>query len=343
MKSEIVNASITSIDCNPFRNTSKYPYVPAKIDALKRSIEAVGVWEGVIVRKKGNRYQLAFGHHRVEAARQIGKTKIPVIVRDLDDEQMLQFMGRENGEDYNADFLVMLETWDAAQKFSAGNPADGHHPLDIARLLGWTAPTVDRGVHREKMNDVASACNAAYLLISAGHLTSSDLRGLTVDAARRIVERAHASIKQVDVVSKAQQLSPRDTNRAKGHVAAAAKAVASRAREGTVALKDLRAEVDMVTFRRANASKTKASPLFAVFADALISQINKMLMNDSAAEKLAQIVDAIPHITMAEDTKALRKIDFALAEHEHETAQWRKKLARKGGKVVPFLQLVKEG
>ena len=29
---------------------------------------------------------------------------------------MLQFMGRENGEDYNADFLVMLETWEAATR-----------------------------------------------------------------------------------------------------------------------------------------------------------------------------------------------------------------------------------
>ena len=37
-----------------------------------------------------------------------------MVVRDLDDKQMLQFMGRENGEDYNADFLVMLEIWEAA-------------------------------------------------------------------------------------------------------------------------------------------------------------------------------------------------------------------------------------
>jgi hypothetical protein len=30
---------------------------------------------------------------------------------------MLQFMGRENGEDYNAEFLVMLNTWEAAARF----------------------------------------------------------------------------------------------------------------------------------------------------------------------------------------------------------------------------------
>lgn len=46
-------------------------------------------------------------------------------------------MGRENLEDYNAEFLAMLEVWEAAKKYlhhSAGNS----EPLDIAMLLGWT-------------------------------------------------------------------------------------------------------------------------------------------------------------------------------------------------------------
>jgi hypothetical protein len=29
---------------------------------------------------------------------------------------MLQFMGRENLDDYNADFLVMLQTWEGRRK-----------------------------------------------------------------------------------------------------------------------------------------------------------------------------------------------------------------------------------
>ena len=46
---------------------------------------------------------------------------------------MLQFMGRENMEDYNADFLCMLETWEAAVKF-AHRSAQNSKPIDIARL-----------------------------------------------------------------------------------------------------------------------------------------------------------------------------------------------------------------
>jgi hypothetical protein len=42
--------------------------------------------------------------HRAEAARQLGLEENPLVARKLTDEQMLQFMGRENMEDYNADF-----------------------------------------------------------------------------------------------------------------------------------------------------------------------------------------------------------------------------------------------
>jgi hypothetical protein len=52
-------------------------------------------------------------------------------------------MGRENGEDYGAEFLVMLNTWEAALQFiSAEFPADRPgkpQAIEIARLLGWTA------------------------------------------------------------------------------------------------------------------------------------------------------------------------------------------------------------
>jgi len=55
----------------------------------------------------------------------------PIIERKLTDEQMLQFMGRENGEDYKSDFNIMLNTWDGAIKFSGTGKSD----VEIARLL----------------------------------------------------------------------------------------------------------------------------------------------------------------------------------------------------------------
>jgi hypothetical protein len=60
---------------------------------------------------------------------------LPVIVRELSDEDMLKFMGRENGEDYSTEFLVMLNTWEGAVKF-AHDHAQKLQPLAIARTLG---------------------------------------------------------------------------------------------------------------------------------------------------------------------------------------------------------------
>ena len=131
--SQIKQISIQSIDCNPFRKIGNYPYVERKLDALARSIKDVGMWEGVIARSDGNRVQIAFGHHRIEAARRMGLASVPIIMRDLDDESMLKFMGRENGEDYNSDFLCLLETWEAAASYLATIFAQINQPPDINR------------------------------------------------------------------------------------------------------------------------------------------------------------------------------------------------------------------
>jgi hypothetical protein len=48
-------------------------------------------------------------------------------------------MGRENMEDYNADFLCMLETWEAGVGFGSARAEQARKPIDIAKLLGWTS------------------------------------------------------------------------------------------------------------------------------------------------------------------------------------------------------------
>ena len=47
-------------------------------------------------------------------------------------------MGRENMADYNADFLTMLETWDAAVQHLESVSVKNPQAIVIASLLGWT-------------------------------------------------------------------------------------------------------------------------------------------------------------------------------------------------------------
>lgn len=44
-------------------------------------------------------------------------------------------LGRENMADYNADFLTMLETWDAAFAFWPSRDATSTQPIEIADFL----------------------------------------------------------------------------------------------------------------------------------------------------------------------------------------------------------------
>ena len=138
--------------------------------------------------------RIAFGHHRCEAARQeLGeKAAIDVVVRPLNDEQMLKFMGRENGEDYNADFLILLETYEAAERFLARESVKSRQTVDIARFLGWTRHHPQRNI--DMANDAASACASASELLQGGYFKRTELAGLTVYDARQILDRSVSSL-----------------------------------------------------------------------------------------------------------------------------------------------------
>jgi len=85
---------------NPFRDLARYPLDPAHVDRLRASIRSTGFWNTVVARKVDGVPELAFGHYRLEAARQeYGEDgRIPLNIEDLSDDQMLRMMAEENME-----------------------------------------------------------------------------------------------------------------------------------------------------------------------------------------------------------------------------------------------------
>jgi ParB-like chromosome segregation protein Spo0J len=321
---------VESIDHNPFRDISKYPLIARKIDTLKRSIADVGLWEGIIVRQVGNRYELAFGHHRFEAAKQSGLAEIPVIVRDLTEDQMLGFMGRENMDDYNADFLTMLETWEAAWAWlSATRVVDKDEPLEVAVLLGWTRPRSDN-TSKVQMSRTAGACHAARKLILDDRvpLTRADLMDLNVNQAREICERAQANIERIVSLGKTLGTSPAHITQAKEVMAKAVKTTAEQSRNGEVAQKDLRSRVDVNAYQHAQSFKAKDTPLFEVFGKQLAEGIRKMLNGDAASEKLDEVLKLLPSVHAPEDNRTVLRLGFELQELEDRARRYRGKLAK---------------
>lgn len=93
-KDEIVEIDVNELMSNP--------YQPRKIfddDALKElslSIKEHGVFQPIIVKKSVRGYNIIAGERRVKASKLAGLTKIPAIIRDFTDDEMMQVALLEN-------------------------------------------------------------------------------------------------------------------------------------------------------------------------------------------------------------------------------------------------------
>lgn len=81
---------------NPFRDFDLHPYDAAQVERLQTSIRDDGFWASVVAREVDGTYQIAFGHHRIEAARNLGLSHVPIEVRELSDWKMVRMLASEN-------------------------------------------------------------------------------------------------------------------------------------------------------------------------------------------------------------------------------------------------------
>ena len=66
------------------------------LERLTVSIREHGVVQPVLVRRRGNRYELIAGERRWRAAQKAGLTRIPVVVKDVADSDLLEIALTEN-------------------------------------------------------------------------------------------------------------------------------------------------------------------------------------------------------------------------------------------------------
>ena len=68
----------------------------SSLDELAKSITANGVVQPILIRRKGERYELIAGERRWRAAQRAGLTRIPAVVRDVSDDKVLEIALIEN-------------------------------------------------------------------------------------------------------------------------------------------------------------------------------------------------------------------------------------------------------
>ncbi|MDO9572529.1 MAG: ParB/RepB/Spo0J family partition protein [Candidatus Omnitrophota bacterium] len=93
-KEEIVYVQSGKIKPNPFQPREDFDQ--QSIEELAQSINEKGVIQPLLVRRKGDNYELIAGERRLRAANSLGLKEIPIIVRDVSDQDSLELALIEN-------------------------------------------------------------------------------------------------------------------------------------------------------------------------------------------------------------------------------------------------------
>lgn len=93
-KDEIVEINIDELMSNPYQPRKVFD--EEALTELSNSIKEHGVFQPIIVRKSVKGYNIIAGERRAKASKLAGLTKIPAIIRDFTDEEMMQVALLEN-------------------------------------------------------------------------------------------------------------------------------------------------------------------------------------------------------------------------------------------------------
>lgn len=209
-KRELLEVPVGSVSPNP--RQPRTDFGEESLQALARSIEEVGVLQPIVVRRRGNGYELVAGERRLRAATMSGLATIPAIVRESDDAESLREALIEN---IHREDLAPLELAAALQELLDGL---GVTQEAVAERLGYSRAHVANTIRL-----LSLPADVQRLLadgrIQAGH--GRALLGLPDDEARSMLGlRAAAeglSVRQVeDLVrkfSRATVLASRRTER----------------------------------------------------------------------------------------------------------------------------------
>ena len=179
---DIVEISLDDIRSNP--------YQPRKVfdeDALKElsdSIKEHGVVQPIIVKKSIKGYELVAGERRTKAAKLAGLSTIPAIIRDFNDEEMMEIALIENIQREN------LNPIEEALAFENIIKSTGLTQDEIASKFGKSRSYITNMLGLLKLPDETKK------LVEDGKLSASHARTLSkMDDEDKIIKMANDIVK----------------------------------------------------------------------------------------------------------------------------------------------------
>ncbi len=123
---------IEQIDPNP----NQPRQVMGDLSELIASIAEKGIIEPLVVRQRGERFQIVAGERRYQAAVQAGLRELPVVIRDVDDTEVIELALIENLQRKD------LTPFEEAEALHGLAERCGYTHEDLARRLGKSRTSI---------------------------------------------------------------------------------------------------------------------------------------------------------------------------------------------------------
>jgi len=169
---EVVEIDIARV--KPGKYQPRLEFDKERLQELVESIKEKGVVQPVIVRPVGGEFELIAGERRLRAAKSLGMSSVPAIVKNVNDEQALELAIVENVQREN------LNPIEEARAYRTLNDTFDLTQDDIAKKVGKSRAAVTNAMRLLKLpEDIQDD-------ISGGRITAGHAKVLlTMDEARQ--------------------------------------------------------------------------------------------------------------------------------------------------------------
>ena len=169
---------IDLIDPNP----NQPRQVMGDLSELIASIGEKGIIEPLVVRQRGDRFQIVAGERRYQASVQAGLHELPVVVRDVDDTEVIELALIENLQRKD------LTPFEEAEALHGLADRCGYTHEDLAKRLGKSRTSITESLALAAMPDVVrNLCRLAD--ISSKSLLLQVVRQSTPEKMTALIEK----------------------------------------------------------------------------------------------------------------------------------------------------------
>ena len=143
---------IDELDPNP----NQPRQVMGDLSELMASIAEKGIIEPIIVRQRGRRFQIVAGERRYQAAVQVGLREVPIVIREVDDDEIIEIALIENIQRKD------LTAFEESEALHALATRCGYTHEDLAKRLGKSRTSITESLSLNNMPDeVKNLCRLA--------------------------------------------------------------------------------------------------------------------------------------------------------------------------------------